>query len=98
MKIEISKIKVTNRIRQQINKIEELAADIERNGLLNPITVMPMGEGYQLLAGLRRLRAVQLLCWTEIDVNVISPRTPKPPCALKSPRTSNGRILPIRKK
>ena len=74
MKLEISKIKVTSRIRQQINKIEELAADIEQNSLLNPITVMPVGEGYQLLAGLRRLRAVQLLDWTEIDVNVISPR------------------------
>jgi len=74
MKIEISKIKVTSRIRQHITKIEELAADIEQNGLLNPITVMPMGAGYQLLAGLRRLRAVQLLDWPEVDVNVISPK------------------------
>ena len=74
MKIEISNIRVAERLRKQVTKIEELAADIERNGLLNPITVMPAGEGYQLLAGLRRLRAAQLLCWTEIDVNVISPQ------------------------
>ena len=74
MKIEINKIRVAERIRKQIVNIEELAADIEQYGLLNPITVMPADDGYQLLAGLRRLRAAQLLGWTEIDVNVISPQ------------------------
>jgi len=65
---------VADRIRKQTTKIEELAADIKQNGLLNPITVMSVGgEGYQLLAGLRRLRAAQLLGWTEIDANELSP-------------------------
>ena len=74
MKIEIGKIKVADRIRKQSTKINELAADIRQNGLLNPITVMPVGGEHQLLAGLRRLQAAQLLGWTEIDVNVVPPK------------------------
>jgi len=74
MKVEISEIRVADRIRKQPAKIEELAADIEQNGLINPITVMPVAGEYQLLAGLRRLRATQLLGWTEIDANEVSPK------------------------
>ena len=86
MKAGITQIKVATRIRKQSLNIAELAADIEKNGLLNPITVMPVGDRspaggrspadgeYQLLAGLRRLRAVQSLGWTEIEVNVVTPK------------------------
>ena len=74
MIIEIDKIKVTARIRKQAVKLEELTADIKKNGLINPITVMQTGEEYQLLAGLRRLRAVQALGWTEIEVNCVEPK------------------------
>lgn len=79
MKINIRDIFVKERIRKDINKIEELAVDIRRNGLINPITVMPFtgpdnGGEYQLLAGLRRIRAVQSLGWSEIDANVITPK------------------------
>jgi len=71
---QISKIKVTNRIRKEINKIAELSADIQINGLINPITVMSLeGEEYQLLAGLRRLRATEMLGLTEIAINVVAP-------------------------
>ena len=43
--------------------IEELAASIEREGLINPLTVRPSpdGDGYQLLAGERRYRAMSRL-------------------------------------
>jgi len=74
MKIDIGRIKVAARIRKQTVKIDELAADIKKNGLLNPVTVMPSGEEYQLLAGLRRLRAVQSLGWMEIEVNAVTPK------------------------
>ena len=75
MKIQISGIKVTERIRKELLMIDELAADIAENGLINPITVMPIANGeYQLLAGLRRLRAVQTLGWTEIYVNSFMPK------------------------
>lgn len=43
--------------------LEELAAGIEREGLINPLTVRPAadGAGYELLAGERRFRALKLL-------------------------------------
>jgi len=74
MKAQISKIRIVNRIRKEITRIDELAADISANGLLNPITVMTLDdENFQLLAGLRRLRAVEMLGYDEITVNIIAP-------------------------
>ena len=74
MTIPIDKIKVTERIRKEITKIDELAEDIERNGLINPITVMALDGGeFQLLAGLRRLKALEKLARDEIAINVVSP-------------------------
>lgn len=74
MKTPISRIKVTGRIRKQIDKIDELAADIEINGLINPITVMQLADGeFQLLAGLRRLKAFESLGRDEIDVYLVAP-------------------------
>ncbi len=74
MNIAVEKIRVARRIRRQATKIEELAADIRKNGLINPITVMVVDGGYQLLAGLRRLRAAQSLGWTEIEATVAAPK------------------------
>ena len=74
MKANISDILITKRIRKEVTKIEELAEDIEKHGLLNPITVMSENGGkFRLLAGLRRLKAVCFLDWDEIDINVVSP-------------------------
>lgn len=39
-------------------KLFELADSIKINGLIQPVIVRPMGDGYQLIAGERRLRAV----------------------------------------
>lgn len=74
MRIEIESIKVASRIRKLTAKIDELARDIRTNGLINPITVMAVDGGYQLLAGLRRLRAAQSLGWTEIEATVTAPK------------------------
>jgi len=41
--------------------LEELAASIARHGLLQPIILREAGAGYELVAGSRRLRAVQSL-------------------------------------
>ena len=74
MKAFINSIMITDRVRKEITKIDELAADIEANGLLNPITVMSLeGEEYRLLAGLRRLRALEKLGYSEVDINIVSP-------------------------
>ena len=57
-----------------ITRISELAEDIKKNGLLHPITVMALDDGgFRLLAGLRRVKAVQSIGWPEIDINVVSP-------------------------
>lgn len=46
-------------MRTEINRDEifELAADIKRNGLINPITVRPVGEKFEVVAGHRRFLA-----------------------------------------
>jgi ParB family chromosome partitioning protein len=41
-------------------KLYELAESIKANGLIQPILVRPMGDGYQLVAGERRMRATQM--------------------------------------
>src|ERR1700733_3391254 len=41
-------------------KLQELAASIRQHGLIQPITVRPNNEGFELVAGARRYRAAQL--------------------------------------
>jgi len=41
-------------------KLLDMAESIQANGLIQPIVVRPMGNGYQLIAGERRLRAMRL--------------------------------------
>ncbi|MDX1577854.1 MAG: ParB/RepB/Spo0J family partition protein [Gemmatimonadota bacterium] len=41
--------------------LEELAASIRANGLLQPLVVRPVGDGYQIVAGERRYRALERL-------------------------------------
>jgi ParB family chromosome partitioning protein len=40
-------------------RLEELAASVRKNGILQPILVRPFADGYQLIAGERRLSAAQ---------------------------------------
>jgi ParB family chromosome partitioning protein len=40
-------------------RLEELAESIRKNGVLQPVLVRPFGNGYQLIAGERRLAATQ---------------------------------------
>lgn len=49
-------------------ELEELASSIKASGLLQPVTVRAVagGEGYELISGERRLRAVRQLGWTDV--------------------------------
>lgn len=51
-------------------ELEELAASIDANGLLQPVVVRLAagggGESYELIAGERRLRAVGILGWDQV--------------------------------
>lgn len=48
--------------------LSELAASISRNGLLQPIVVRDVGEGFQIVAGERRFRAVRQLGWERVPI------------------------------
>jgi hypothetical protein len=72
--ILISSILVSARIRKDTGDIEALAADLQKHGLINPITIMDCQNGqYQLIAGLRRLEAAKLIQMTELRATVLSP-------------------------
>ena len=43
--------------RKQIGDVTDLAASIKANGLLSPLSVVPNGERYRVIAGHRRLAA-----------------------------------------
>lgn len=68
MLIDIDKIVVGDRIRKDFGDIQELADNIKKNGLLNPLTV---NGDYKLLAGERRLKACKLLGWSQVDVRMV---------------------------
>lgn len=58
--------------RQQFSseKLEELADSIRAQGIIQPIVVRPVEEGYEILAGERRWRASQMAGLTEVPVVV----------------------------
>ena len=66
MLIEIEKIKIKDRIRKDFGNIQELADDIKENGLINPPVITP--DTYELITGERRIRAMKLLGYEQIEV------------------------------
>lgn len=66
MLVDINKIQVKDRIRKDFGNIQELADDIKENGLINPPVITP--DTYELIAGERRLRAMQYLGYKQVEV------------------------------
>ena len=66
--MSIADIRVGHRHRKDMGDIDTLARNIGELGLLHPVVVRPDGT---LIAGERRLRAVQLLGWKDIPVTII---------------------------
>lgn len=56
--------------RENFNNIDELAESIEEQGLLTPVLVRPVDDGYELVHGERRLRAIQQLDQDHIKAEV----------------------------
>jgi len=50
--------------------LQELTDSIQASGLLQPVMVRPTGDGYQLIAGERRWRAIQRLGWKSLPAVV----------------------------
>ena len=53
------------------DELEHLSASIREHGVLQPVVVRPAGDGFQLIAGERRLRAAQLAGLADIPVRVV---------------------------
>lgn len=75
MLIGIDDIVISDRIRKDFGNIQELADDIKQNGLINPPVVTQIENGkYQLIAGERRIRAMRLLGYSQVEVRPMSVR------------------------
>ena len=73
--IPVDKVVVPDwRVRKEFERdssFEELKKSISTHGLMQPIEVVPTGDGrYELIFGLRRLEAVKELGWKEIPAIV----------------------------
>ncbi|MDR0445862.1 MAG: ParB/RepB/Spo0J family partition protein [Oscillospiraceae bacterium] len=54
-------------------QLEELAASIREHGVLSPLTVRPLGEGFfQIIAGERRWRAARMAGLAELPARVVA--------------------------
>lgn len=65
----VESIQVGSRHRAELGDLDELAASIDRDGLLQPITITPDGV---LVCGARRLAAIKQLGWRKVNVWVRS--------------------------
>ncbi|MDS2172401.1 ParB N-terminal domain-containing protein [Nesterenkonia sp. CL21] len=65
----VDSIHVGRRHRTELGGLDELAASIDRDGLLQPITITPDGV---LVCGARRLAAIKQLKWRKVNVWVRS--------------------------
>ncbi|MGF7180454.1 ParB/RepB/Spo0J family partition protein [Tunturiibacter psychrotolerans] len=52
-------------------KLKELAESIKHNGLIQPITVRPNNEGFEIVAGARRFRAAQIAELFSIPARIV---------------------------
>lgn len=66
--IPIIEIKIGERFRKDIGKLAPLAQSIRKIGLLHPVVV---DSNYNLIAGYRRIKAVQTLGWTRVPIYIV---------------------------
>ncbi|MGZ0014630.1 ParB/RepB/Spo0J family partition protein [Yeosuana sp. AK3] len=68
--VEISSSKTNPRTDFNEQSIQELAESIKEHGVLQPLLVRPMSEGYELVCGERRLRACKLINLESVPVQI----------------------------
>jgi len=71
--VQISDIKVKNRIRKDMGDIDSLAASLKKYGQMHPIVITKKNV---LVAGERRLRAAKSLGWKTINAEIVDLSTP----------------------
>ena len=64
--LDIEDIHISNRVRISAGDIDVLALSLQTKGQLEPIVVMTVPDGYDLLAGRRRLTALRKLGHTKV--------------------------------
>ena len=67
--LPVCEIKVGPRFRKDAGDLSSLKQSIQEVGLLHPIIV---DSENHLLAGLRRLKAVEMLGWKTVEVHIIN--------------------------
>jgi ParB-like chromosome segregation protein Spo0J len=67
-RVSVGSITIGKRYRQDMGDLETLVRSIREVGLINRITVLKDGT---LVAGHRRLEAVKMLGWSEVQVHVV---------------------------
>lgn len=77
--------------------LRELADSIDKNGLIQPITVRPAGDTgiFQIVAGERRFRAMSLLEWSEIPCIVKEMTDEEAAAVMLAENVSRADIDPI---
>ena len=68
---------VQPRVNFQIERLEELAASIRANGIIQPLIVRRHGGQYQMVAGERRWRAAKMAGLAEVPVVVLEVAEPQ---------------------
>src|SRR3972149_7197149 len=58
-------------LRSDLGDLDELMASISKVGLLQPIVVRPVEEGYEVVAGNRRFEACRRLGWIKIPCHIV---------------------------
>ena len=73
LQLDIGQIKLSPyqpRIRMDEQKLDELAKSIQAKGVIQPIVVRPKDNGYELVAGERRLKAAKKAGLSSIPATV----------------------------
>jgi len=70
--VELRRIRPSRRaLRSQMGSLEELVASIEEKGLLEPIVVRPVENGFEVVAGNRRLEACRRLKMRKVPCHIV---------------------------
>ncbi|MBN2873754.1 MAG: ParB N-terminal domain-containing protein [Spirochaetales bacterium] len=70
MQVEIASIRIHDRIRKDLDEIDDLADSMKRFGQFHPIVITSKNV---LIAGRRRLAAAKALGWATIEATVAEP-------------------------
>jgi len=86
-----------DRTRFDPKALQELANSISENGLIQPITVRHIDstEMYQIVAGERRTRAIELLNWSEVPCIVVSLNDEEASAVMLTENVSRDDLDPI---